>query len=403
MEKKTSIFNNALIWFGASVSIAEILTGTLLAPLGFAKGMIASLIGHAIGCVLLFLAGLIGAKTEKSSMETVSLAFGKKGSVFFSLLNVVQLVGWTAVMIIGGARASSVVFNPLQNFTHGEFLGNALWCAVIAVLIAVWILVGITNLGKVNIFSISLLFVLTIVLSRVIFFGHNIQSATTVDSSISFGQAVELSIAMPLSWLPLISDYTKTAKKPVATSVVSSVVYFFGSMWMYAIGLGSAIFTGTGDIASIMVKAGLGIAALIIVVISTVTTTFLDAYSAGVSFMSISKKFSEKIIALIVCALGLVLAIFTPIEQYENFLYFIGSVFAPMIAILVTDFFILKNKSENKTHYIANFILWIVGFVLYQAFMNIATPIGNTVPIMIIVGILCVCVNKILQKKVIEK
>ena len=165
----------------------------------------------------------------------------------------------------------------------------------------------------------------------------------------------------------------------------------------------SAIFTGTGDIASIMVKAGLGIAALIIVVISTVTTTFLDAYSAGVSFMSISKKFSEKTIALIVCALGLVLAIFTPIEQYENFLYFIGSVFAPMIAILVTDFFILKNKSENKTHYIANFILWIVGFVLYQAFMNIATPIGNTVPIMIIVGILCVCVNKILQKKVIEK
>src|SRR5574344_3185 len=93
MEKKTSVFSNALIWFGASVSIAEILTGTLLAPLGFARGMLASFIGHAVGCVLLFLAGLIGARTEKTSMETVSLSFGKSGSVFFSFVNVIQLVG----------------------------------------------------------------------------------------------------------------------------------------------------------------------------------------------------------------------------------------------------------------------------------------------------------------------
>ena len=74
MEKKgTSVFSNSLIWFGAGVSIAEIVTGTYLASLGMTKGILATVIGHIIGCVLLFLAGIIGAKTKKSSMETVKI------------------------------------------------------------------------------------------------------------------------------------------------------------------------------------------------------------------------------------------------------------------------------------------------------------------------------------------
>ena len=39
-EKRTSVFENGLIWFGAAVSIAEILTGTYLAPLGWGKGLL---------------------------------------------------------------------------------------------------------------------------------------------------------------------------------------------------------------------------------------------------------------------------------------------------------------------------------------------------------------------------
>ena len=85
MDKKgTSVFSNSLIWFGAGVSIAEIVTGTYLASLGMAKGIAAIIIGHLIGCGLLFLAGLIGAKTKKSAMETVKISFGEKGSYFCS-------------------------------------------------------------------------------------------------------------------------------------------------------------------------------------------------------------------------------------------------------------------------------------------------------------------------------
>ena len=79
-EKRTSVFENGLIWFGAAVSIAEILTGTYVAPLGLSKGLLAILIGHMIGCAMLFLAGLIGGKVRKSAMETTKMSFGSKGS-----------------------------------------------------------------------------------------------------------------------------------------------------------------------------------------------------------------------------------------------------------------------------------------------------------------------------------
>lgn len=388
MEKsKTSTLSNALIWFGAAVSIAEILTGTLIAPLGFSKGLAAIIIGHVIGCALLYFTGIIGAQTEKSSMETVKISFGQKGSLLFSTLNVLQLVGWTAVMIVSGAAAASSVYN---------IGGDWVWSIAIGVLIALWVIIGLKNLGKLNMIAMGGLFILTIILSTVIFKGN---ATVVLEQGISFGAAVELSVAMPLSWLPLISDYTREAAKPKQATLVSSIAYFLVSCWMYVIGMGAAIFTGESDIAKIMMSAGLGIIAVIIIIFSTVTTTFLDVYSAGVSSESISKKLKEKPVAIAVCAIGTLLAIFTPITQYENFLYLIGSVFAPMIAILITDFFILKKDHTGETVSIINVVIWAIGFVVYRIFMTIDTPLGNTLPVMVIISMLCMVANKIFKDK----
>ncbi len=386
-EKKVSLLNSGLIWFGAAVSIAEILTGTLLAPLGFGKGAAAVILGHVIGCSLLYLAALIGARTEKSGMETVKGSFGAKGSLLFSTLNIIQLIGWTAVMIIGGARAAGVIANePLH------IRGEALWCIVIGALIIAWILVGIKNLGKLNMLTMSALFLSTVVLSAIVFRGGSPGAAGAAEG-MSFGSAVELSAAMPLSWLPLISDYVRGAKRPKAAAAVSAGVYFFTSCWMYIIGLGAAIFTGGTDIALIMLQAGLGLVGVIIIILSTVTTTFMDAYSAGVSFSSITSKFPEKWTAVIICAAGTLLAIFTPIEQYQNFLYFIGSVFAPMTAILITDFFILKKDRSAQVVNITNLVLWGAGFVVYRLFMSVDTVVGSTLPVMLIIAVLCILIN----------
>lgn len=386
-EKCTSVFENGLIWFGAGVSIAEIVTGTYFASLGFTTGLLAILLGHVIGCMLLFLAGLIGGKVRKSAMETVKMSFGKKGSLLFSILNIIQLVGWTAIMIYDGALAADVVWK----------IGSWVWCLVIGGLIVLWILIGIKNLGKINMVAMSALFVLTIVLSFVIFGKGTIQNAAS--EGMSFGAAVELSVAMPLSWLPLISDYTREAEKPVKATAVSAIVYGIVSCFMYVIGMGAAIFTGESDIAQIMVKAGLGVAGLFIIVFSTVTTTFLDAYSAGVSSESVWENINGKWAAIIATIIGTLGAIFLPLTDITDFLYFIGSVFAPMIAIQIADFFLLKKDNSKHSYCMQNLVIWLIGFILYRMLMRVDIVVGNTLPDMIITILICMVVNKVFDNK----
>ncbi|EEQ57727.1 putative hydroxymethylpyrimidine transporter CytX [Clostridiales bacterium 1_7_47FAA] len=367
--KKTSIFSNGLIWFGAGVSIAEILTGTYLAPLGFGRGLAAIILGHVIGCALLFLAGLIGGYTGKSAMETVKMSFGERGSLLFVLLNVLQLVGWTSIMIYDGALAAGGIYGA----------GRWVWCLVIGGLILIWILIGIQNLGKINVIAMGALFILTLILCRVIFAGHGAAVGIS-DGTMSFGAAVELSVAMPLSWFPLISDYTREAEKPFAATAASAAVYGIVSIFMYVIGMGAAIHTGEYDISVILVKAGLGLTGLLIVVLSTVTTTFLDAYSAGVSSVSISSAIKEKWAAVAVTVVGTAAAVTFPMDNITGFLYLIGSVFAPMIAIQITDYFLLGKDCSRDAYCVRNLLIWLAGFILYRLLMQVDTPVGNTLP-----------------------
>lgn len=392
MNKKTSTFSNALIWFGAGVSIAEILTGTYFAPLGMAKGFAAIVIGHGIGCAMMFLAGLIGGRTGRSAMETVKMSFGRKGSLLFSVLNVLQLVGWTAIMIYDGALAANGIAG----------VGAWVWCLVIGALILVWIAVGITDLGRINQIVMALLFLLTLVLCKVIFFGGN-GVMTAPDDSLSFGAAVELAVAMPLSWLPLISDYTREAEKPFAATLASTLTYGAVSCWMYLIGMGAAIYTGQSDIALIMVQAGLGVAALVILVLSTVTTTFLDAWSAGISSESIFAGLKGRQVAMAVTVIGTVGAILFPMDDITDFLYLIGSVFAPMIAVQIADYFLLKTDVSGKEVSVSRLVLWFLGFLAYRVLMGVDLPLGSTLPDMVITMLLTLGWALVFEKKRLKK
>ena len=206
---------------------------------------------------------------------------------------------------------------------------------------------------------------------------------------MSFGAAVELSVAMPLSWLPLISDYTRTAAKPVKATAASAAVYGLVSCWMYVIGMGAAIFAGESDIAQIILKAGLGAGGLLIIVLSTVTTTFMDAYSAGVSSESISPKIPGKWVAVGAAVLGTAGAVLFPMDDITDFLYLIGSVFAPMIAIQIADFFLLKQDRSGRAFDWRNLVIWAVGFAAYRFLMTLDIPVGNSLPDMLLTMALC--------------
>lgn len=383
-ERKTSAFSNGLLWFGAGISIAEILTGMLLAPLGFARALEAIILGHIIGGIIMYLAGLIGGRTGGSAMETVRISFGTQGAKLFAGLNVIQLVGWTAVMVGSAVLAANTI----------AAIGMSWWSVIIGAFIALWIILGLKNLSKVNVVVMAALFILTIMLSMVVFQNG---TPTVPTGELTFGGAVELAVAMPLSWLPIISDYTRTAKKPVLATAASCGAYFVASSWMFIIGMGAALFTGQDDIAAIMLQAGMGIAGILVVLLSTVTTTFLDAFSAGVSFQSLAPKASDKIMALAATVLGVVLAVFAAPEQFQDFLYLIGSVFAPMTAILLADFFILKRDHTAESVNWLNIVLWVLGVILYRYLLSVDTPVGITVPVVAIIMILSTIIHKIVK------
>lgn len=372
-----------LVWFGASVSLAEILTGTFFAPLGFETGIAAIILGHIIGGALFALVAFASAKTGSSAMEAAARSFGRAGAGAFSAANVVQLVGWTAIMVASGGMAAALL---------APALGFAGWCAIIGALIVLWIAVGVKRMGTLQSVASALLFMLTIVVSFAVF-GTGQTPVPTEPDALTFGAAVELAVAMPLSWLPVVGDYAREAKRPLAGTVATSVAYFAGSCWMFAVGLGCALFAGSDDVASVLAAGGLGAIGLLVVVFSTVTTTFLDAQSVGVSAKGIAASANERAFGIAAAVLGTLLAMFAPVGDFEGFLYLIGSVFAPMATIVCVDFFVLHRDSSTRKIDVRNVALWLLGFTLYRFSLGWDLPCGNTLPVMAIIAFVAIAVD----------
>ena len=360
----------AMIWFGAALSIAEIMTGTYLAPLGLTQGLYAIILGHIIGGILLFGAGLIGGRLRQGSMNTTAFSFGPLGAKGFAFLNMLQLIGWTSIMIYAAMLA-------LQELAP---LSPMIWTIAIGTLVILWLFIGLHNTGYIQAIVSVLLLGLTLYMGAHMISQWPNEASLLTSGNMSFIAALELSIAMPLSWLPLISDYTRESKKPFSASLTSAIVYTVTSIVMYTLGLSAAIFGGGDSIITIMMNAGLGLAGLIVIIFSTVTTTFMDAYSAGVSSTTIYKSASSKGIAVVVTIVGTIAAILYPMDDITDFLYLIGSVFAPMIAILLADYFINRQQVQTISAYLVRGLIWVVSVGLYHYMLHNESTIGATLP-----------------------
>lgn len=374
MEKRTGLFSNGIIWFGVAISVSEIEAGIEIGAASAPGSLWLPLVlGHLLGGILLFFVGLIGARVRLNAMETTSSTFGKYGSNFFAALNVFQLLAWVAVLNAQGASALAGLNLPISfPFT----------CVILAVLIAIWVFVGLKRSANVTTVVMAALAILLAVLT-VKLFGVGASGALTAGAATSaallgFWNIFEISIAMPISWLPVISDYTKDVEKPVKATAVSAAAYTFASLWMYIIGVEISGLGAGNNIAQAILLAGLGIPGIVIVVLSTVTTNFLAANSAGESSKAIYGKINPKIAGVIVSLLSAALAISGIMEHYISFLYLIASVFAPMAAVLLVSFYFGKELA-GKAFWLWNLFAWLAGFAVYQVAERLdSVPLGPT-------------------------
>ncbi len=370
MEKRTGLFANGIIWFGVAISVSEIEAGIEIGAAAARDSLWLPLVlGHILGGILLFFVGLIGARVRLNAMETTKSTFGKHGSKFFAALNTFQLLAWVAVLNAQGASALAGLNLPIS---------FPLTCVILAALIAAWVYVGIRRSANVTTIVMAALAVLLAILS-VKLFGLDSGSSSVASAAgaattgtaataaaLKFWNIFEISIAMPISWLPVISDYTKDAEKPVKATAISAIAYTFASLWMYIIGIEISGISAGNNIAQAILLAGLGIPGIIIVVLSTVTTNFLAANSAGESSKAIYNKINPKIAGVVVSFLSAALAISGIMDHYISFLYLIASVFAPMAAVLLVSFYFSKERTESLGVWLWNIFAWLAGFIAYQ-------------------------------------
>ncbi|MBO6124226.1 MAG: cytosine permease [Methanobrevibacter sp.] len=357
METRTGLFTNAIIWFGVAISVSEIIAGIQIGSAAPINSIwIPLILGHIVGGILLFLVGLIGARLRVNAMETIKSTFGNYGSKFFAALNVMQLIAWVAVLNAQGTQA-------LMGLNLG--ISFPIISIVLAALVAIWVYIGLQRSSKVTTIVMFVLTLLLVVLTVNLFgMGLNYSFPIANSNMLNFWNIFEISIAMPVSWLPVISDYTKDVNEPRKATAVSAIAYTIASLWMYFIGI-EIVGMGTTDVSQAILLAGLGVQGVLILVLSTVTTNFLATNSAGESAKAIFNKLNPKHAGVVVSVLSAILAISGIMDHYINFLYLITSVFAPMAAVLVVSFYLGEDDNDNR-RWLWNIFSWLAGFIVYQ-------------------------------------
>ena len=396
-----------LLWAGAAISLAEIWAGGLLVPLGLLTGLLAILIGHLLGNTPLALGGIIGSKSGLPTMFVVRPSFGVRGSYFATILNLIQLVGWTGVMLwIGGQAAQAIWAFPGFGFRG--------WVLLAGALTTLWALLGHRYWKWLHRIAVTALMALCCLMTYVVFheYGWDRLAESPSAGTMPFMVGLDLVIAMPISWLPLVCDYSRYSKNTGPAFWGTWIGYFIASSCMYMVGLTAAIATrsSTPDsmVLELMVGLGFAIPAIIIILFSTFTTTFLDIYSTAVSALNIWPEIGEKKGSLACGTLGTILALIFPATAYEGFLLFIGSVFCPLFGIVLADYFFYRQRRyfeqglEGPESYwywrgfnLWAFVAWAAGFALYHL-LRTQTALGASIPTLVITG----CLYLILMRAV---
>jgi len=403
-----------LLWAGVAISLAEIWAGGFLAPMGFWLGILAILLGHIIGNTFMALGGIIGSEYGIMSMVSLRPSFGIRGSNLAAVLNIIQLVGWASIMLIIGGRAGAMLGKPVG----GILASNQFWIVAAGLGTLLWAQMTGNSIWRImqKLTVIGLLLVIFLMSGVSINeFGSGVFEIKSQVMPFMIG--LDLVIAMPISWMPLVADYSRFSRKTAPAFWNTWLGYFLISSWMYALGLTATLVAGASDpgalILQLMGKIGLAIPALVMVVFSTITTGFPDVYSTACSTLNISQRFSSKSIVWVAGIISILVALVFPMEQYENFLLLIGAMFVPLFGVVLTDYFFIRNRrisTENlyrpqgeywyaKGFNVIALICWAIGFFIYELIALMKYPIGGSLPSLFAAGLCYYFITSWMGKK----
>lgn len=401
------------LWSSLGVGLLVLLAGTLLVPvLGLGQALLAILIGSAIGSLLLAIAGLVGSDHAIPTMVMLRPVLGIRGSYIPTVLNIIQLIGWGAFEVIIMGQAVDAIVSNLFGFSAYPLWAFliAIWCTLLALggplaVVRQWI----------EKFAIWLVYSISIYLTVYLFRNYNVGQLLRKPGTgeMPFWLAVDLVVAMPISWMPLVADYNRFARRAGPAFWGTFLGYTVANFWFYALGALFVLALQTDDLIPAILSVAGGWLALLLILVDETDNGFADIYSAAVSGQNLAHRVRQWWLTVAVGLICFILAVTVPIAQYENFLLFIGSVFVPLFGVLTADYFLLRRRQYDVPELYrpaglywyrggVNFwaiLAWLLGVAGYQAIARLLPWLGASVPAFLLSLVIYFILNHLFVKE----
>lgn len=378
-----------VLWGDLGIGLLVLLAGSLLVPgLGLPQALAAIVLGSAVGVTLLALAGLPSSATGVPTMVVLRGVLGLRGSYVPTAINVLQLLGWTVFELIIMGHAANVASVRLLGLD-----AYPLWLAVFAGLViglGVWGPAAVIRrfLGR---FAVWVMLATSLYLTWLLVTRHDVAALWAQPGRggfPGFWLAVDIVIAMPVSWMPLVGDYSRLARRPGAAAWGTAVGSFAANVWFYA--LGALILLAAkvsqeprGFVEAIMLLAGP--LALLVLLVDETDEAWADLYSCAVSIQNVFPRAPERALIAGLGAVSFLVALVLDVTRYEHFLLLVGSVFVPLFGVLAADVLVLRRRYEPGDLFGAGrrsgvrwpaFLAWGLGVVTYHGIAGNLASLG---------------------------
>jgi nucleobase:cation symporter-1, NCS1 family len=421
------MWDTFVLWADLGISFLVMVVGMFLVPgLGLGEALLAILVGAVIGNVLLGLAGGIGFDTGMPTMALLRGPLGMRGSYAPTVLNILQLLGWATFEVIVMAQATDVLAARL----FGAPSMYHVWVLIFTALTLVMALGGPVRVTKqwLEKFAVWLVLATTIWITVSLFLSYDVGALLTQPGTgdLTFWGGVDLVVALPISWFPLVADYSRFARDRRSAVWGTAAGYFVPQVWFYALGALLVLTAGVASdpdapVASLLAGiAGVtgGWIALVALLIDETDEGFANVYSTAMSIQNLVPNASQRVLTIAICAIVLAVAWIVPLAQYESFLLLIGSAFVPLLGVLAADYFVLRGRRYVPDELLhpapgsrsVNWVgvsVWLIGMAVYLLISGVpalgvaglAPWLGASLPSFVMAFILDVALGRLFERK----
>ncbi|MGA0572817.1 purine-cytosine permease family protein [Variovorax sp. VNK109] len=385
--------DHASLWFSLGVGLLVMQVGAYLMPaLGTKEAVIAIVFGSLLGAGLLGWVAKLGADSGLASAGLMHAVYGSAFARLPVILNIVQLIGWGAFEIVV-MRESTVAIAArsglAESATSPVWMAGAtlLWGAVVALLISGSMVRVVRKL--IARFALPLVVLSLLWLSWQFIGMANAQGFDALwnrkgDGGMSVLPALDLVIAMPISWLPLVADYARHGRSGRSALGGTWLGYAIANAWCYTLGVLVALTLPSENLVAALLLAQGGLIALSLILIDEVDNAYGDAYSGSVSAHSLMPRWGVRQWGFIMAIVCTGVAMVLPMHSLEPFLLMLSSVFVPLFGTILGRLaFGVDAAAQLARAPKANAVpiaIWIAGIATYHLCGKFAPDAGSALP-----------------------